>query len=159
MSPNLQPLVATIYNPHTQSKEALIAGFIARRQKFERLFRDVRDAPMIKPEQHYLLQGIRGMGKTTFLLRIAYEIENTPDLRGRLIPIVFNEEEYGIGTLADVWERTARYLEEADNSFDGLYDSITAQYGQDDYEQRALDRIIVALNQQNKKILLLMAST
>lgn len=155
MSANSQPLIATIYNPQNQSKEALIAGFIARKQKFERLFRDVRDAPMTKPEQHYLIQGVRGMGKTTFLLRIAYEIENTPDLRERLIPVVFNEEEYGISSLADVWERTAKYVEEADGAFVGLLDTIIAQYGQSDYEQRALDQLIISLRQHNKKLLLL----
>ena len=155
MSANPQRLIATIYNPHNQSKEALIAGFIDRKQKFERLFRDIHDAPMTKPEQHYLIQGVRGMGKTTFLLRIAYEIENTTDLRDRLIPVVFNEEEYGISSLADVWERTAKYVEEADGAFAGLLDSITAQYGQPDYEQRALDTLIIALRQHNKKLLLL----
>ncbi len=155
MSANPQPLIATIYNPHNQSKEALIAGFIARRQKFERLFRDIRDASMTKPEQHYLIQGVRGTGKTSFLLRIVYEIENTSELRERLIPVVFNEEEYGIGSLADIWERTAKYVEEADGAFAGLLDTITAQYGQPDYEQRALDTLIIALRQHNKKLLLL----
>lgn len=155
MSANSQPLVATIYNPHNQSKDALIAGFIARKQKFQRLFRDIRDAPMTKPEQHYLIQGIRGMGKTTLLLRIAYEIDNTPDLRKRLIPIVFNEEEYGIGSLADVWERTAQYLGENDVAFTDLYDVMTQQYGHDDYEQQALQTLVDALQQQNKKLLLL----
>ncbi|QDK78481.1 ATP-binding protein [Spirosoma sp. KCTC 42546] len=155
MSANPQPLIATIYNPHNQSKEALIAGFIARKQKFERIFRDIRDAPMIKPEQHYLIQGIRGMGKTTLLLRIAYEIDNLPELRQRLIPIVFNEEEYGISSLADVWERTAQYLGETDASFVDLYETITKQYGQAEYEQQAFQTLIAALQQQNKKLLLL----
>ena len=155
MSANPQPLIATIYNPHNQSKEALIAGFIARRQKFERLFRDIRDASMTKPEQHYLIQGVRGTGKTSFLLRIVYEIENTSELRERLIPVVFNEEEYGIGSLADIWERTAKYVEEDDGAFAGLLDTITTQYGQPDYEQRALDTLIIALRQHNKKLLLL----
>lgn len=155
MSANPQPLIATIYNPHNQSKEALIAGFIARKQKFERIFRDIRDAPMIKPEQHYLIQGIRGMGKTTLLLRIAYEIDNLPELRQRLIPIVFNEEEYGISSLADVWERTAQYLGETDASFVDLYETITKQYGQAEYEQQAFQTLIATLQQQNKKLLLL----
>ena len=155
MSANSQPLIATIYNPHTQSKEALIAGFIARKQKFDRLFRDIRDSPMNKPEQHYLIQGIRGMGKTTLLLRIAYEIDNTPELRQRLIPVLFNEEEYGISTLADVWERTATYLGEKEESFADLYETMTQEYGQLDYEPRAFQTLITALQQQNKKILLL----
>ncbi|QKZ12429.1 hypothetical protein [Spirosoma sp. KUDC1026] len=155
MSANTQPLIATIYNPQNQSKEALIAGFIARKQKFERIFRDIRDAPMIKPEQHYLIQGIRGMGKTTLLLRIAYEIDNTPELRQRLIPIIFNEEEYGIGTLSDVWERTAQYLGETDATFADLYEAITKQYGEDDYEQIAFQTLINSLQQKGKKLLLL----
>ncbi|AUD01984.1 ATP-binding protein [Spirosoma pollinicola] len=155
MSPNSQPLIATIYNPHNQSKEALIAGFIARKQKFERLFRDIRDSPMVKPEQNYLIQGIRGMGKTTLLLRLAYEVDNTPELRQHLVPVVFNEEEYGIGSLADVWERTAQYLGETDASFVDLYDTMTQRYGEADYEQQAFQTLIVALQQQNKKLLLL----
>ncbi len=155
MLANPRPLVATIYNPHTQSKEALIAGFIARKAKFDRLFRDIRDAPMTAPEQHYLIQGVRGMGKTTLLLRLAYEIENTPDLYARLIPIVFNEEEYGISSLADLWERTAQYLEEADPLFSGLEKTVVAQYGPDDYERRAIDTIIGELQQHGKKLLLL----
>ncbi|GAB3763693.1 ATP-binding protein [Spirosoma pomorum] len=155
MSANNQPLIATIYNPQNQSKEALIAGFIARKQKFERIFRDIRDAPMIKPEQHYLIQGIRGMGKTTLLLRIAYEIDNTPELRQRLVPILFNEEEYGIGTLSDIWERTAQYLGETDATFADLYEAITKQYGEDDYEQIAFQTLINSLQQQGKKLLLL----
>lgn len=155
MLANPRPLVATIYNPHNQSKEALIAGFVARKSKFERLFRDIREAPMTAPEQHYLIQGLRGMGKTTLLLRLAYEIENTPDLHERLIPIVFNEEEYGMSSLADLWERTAQYLEEEEPLFAGLYDTIIAQYGVDDYERRAIDTLTTALQQHGKKLLLL----
>lgn len=155
MLANPRPLVATIYNPHTQSKEALIAGFIARKAKFERLFRDIREAPMTAPEQHYLIQGVRGMGKTTMLLRLAYEIENTPELYARLVPVVFNEEEYGISSLADLWERTAQYLEEADPLFAGLEKTVVAQYGQDDYERRAIDTILSSLKQHGKKLLLL----
>lgn len=155
MSVNPQPLIATIYNPHNQSKDALIAGFIARKQKFERLFRDIREAPMTTPEQHILVQGIRGMGKTTLLLRIAYEVDNTPELRQRLIPVVFNEEEYGIGSLADVWERTAQYLGETDASFVDLYDTMTQQYGEADYERQAFQTLIGALQKQHKKLLLL----
>ncbi len=155
MSTNTRPLIATIYNPQNQSKEALIAGFVVRKTKFNRLFRDIYDAPMTAPEQHYLIQGLRGMGKTTLLLRLAYEIENTPDLHDKLIPIVFNEEEYGITSLADLWERTAHYLEEADPLFSGLTKNTIACYKQPDYERLAIDTIISALQHHRKNILLL----
>lgn len=150
-----RPLVATIYNPHNQSKEALIAGFVARKAKFERLFRDIHDAPMTSPEQHYMIQGLRGMGKTTLLLRLAYEIEKTPELHERLIPVIFNEEEYGISSLADLWERTAQYLEEANPLFTGLQKEITALYGRSDYERQAIETIVATLQRHGKNMLLL----
>ena len=48
---------------------------------------------MEHPEQHFLIEGKRGMGKTTLLLRLSYEIENDAKLSEWLIPLVFNEED------------------------------------------------------------------
>ena len=155
MFANPRPLVANIYNPHNQSKAELVAGFVVRKKFFEKIFRDIRESKMQHPEQHYIIQGVRGMGKTTMLLRIAYEIENTPTLKKWLIPVVFNEEEYGISSLSDVWEKMAEYLEENSNEFAGLYENIVKHYQSDSYERLALDIIIKALQAKNKKIILL----
>jgi DNA polymerase III delta prime subunit len=107
-----QVRVAAIYNPHTQTKAQLIDGFAVRQKTFQRLFKAIRDSKMQTPEQNYLLLGRRGMGKTTMLLRLAYEIENTPELSDWLLPAVFNEEEYGIRRLFNFWERTMDLLEQ-----------------------------------------------
>ena len=100
-----RPTVANIYNPQNQSRDELIEGFVVRQQTFKKLFKAIKEAKMETPEQHYLILGRRGMGKTTLLLRLAYEIENDSDLNGWLIPLVFNEEEYGIRGLYKFWER------------------------------------------------------
>ncbi len=155
MSANPRPLIANIYNPHNQTKAELIAGFVVRKKFFEKIFRDIQTSTMQRPEQHYIIQGVRGMGKTTLLLRIAYEIENTDELNTWLIPVVFNEEEYGIGSLSDVWEKVAEYLEESSTEFSGLHQEIIKHYQSDGYERLALDLIIKTLQEKKKKIILL----
>jgi TPR repeat protein len=105
-----QTRVATIYNPQTLSKDQLIGGFVARQANFQKLFQAIKDGKMEVPEQHYLLLGRRGLGKTSMLLRLAYAIEDDADLNQWMVPIVFNEEEYGIRRLFKVWERIIELL-------------------------------------------------
>ena len=71
-----KPLVANLYNPHEQSKEQLIKNFVVRQGVFQELFRVIKSSDMTKPERHYLIEGQRGTGKTTLLLRLSYAIEN-----------------------------------------------------------------------------------
>ncbi len=116
------PLVATLYNPHTQTKQQLIDGFVVRNQLFNKLFAEIKATEMRYPEQHLLIEGQRGMGKTTLLLRLAYEIENDAETAQRLIPIIFEEEAfYRISRLFQLWEETAKLLAQRDSFFTGLF--------------------------------------
>ena len=85
-SNTIPPRIAALYNPQNQSKTELINEFAVRQKTFENLFKAIKEAKMEVPEQHYLILGRRGMGKTTLLLRLAYEIENDPTLNSWLIP-------------------------------------------------------------------------
>lgn len=151
-------MVASIYNPDLLTKEQLIRSFVVRIKKFEKLFADIKSAKMEHPEQPILVVGLRGMGKTTLLLRLAYEVENDEVLKEWLLPIVFNEEEYGVTRLFKFWETLAEYLEQKDHSFEGLYDQMDKAYNlQPDpakYEQAAFALLLQALHQQKKKLLL-----
>ena len=73
-----KPLVAKIYNPQNQDRQQLIDSFVVRIKTFKKLFKEISSADMKYPEQHYLILGKRGMGKTTLLLRLAYEVEKKP---------------------------------------------------------------------------------
>ncbi len=151
--------IASIYNPDLLTKEQLIASFVVRLNKFKKLFADIKEAKMEHPEQPILIVGLRGMGKTTLLLRLSYEVENDPDLNAWLLPLVFNEEEYGITKLFKLWETIAQYLEKKDSRFAGLFDRMDKEYERlkNDlkYEQAAFDLLLDALHQQGKKLLLL----
>ena len=108
---------------------------------------------MKHPEQHYIIQGVRGQGKTTLMLRIAYEINNDIELRKRIIPIVFNEEQYNISRLFKLWEAIAEYLEEL-NEINGLYEKMQKFENNDDYEWHCSQILEEALKDHNKKVIL-----
>lgn len=155
MSVKPKNLVATIYNPHNQSEDELISAFVVRLKLFEKLKQDLEISTMKSPEQHYIIQGVRGMGKTTLLRRVEIEVKQNEKLNSWLLSIIFNEEEYGVSSLADVWEKLAEYLELSDDSFTGLLDNITSHYDKGNYERIAFDFISKALQKQQKKVLLL----
>lgn len=153
------PLVASIYNPQNQNREQLINSFVVRLNTFKKLFHEIEGAEMKFPEQHYLIVGKRGMGKTTLLLRLSYEIENTPKLNNWLIPLVFNEEEYSIWKLYKFWIRVAELLEDKEeNYFYGLsqeIENLWDEYDNDeDYEKAVFEVIANKLKTQKKKIIL-----
>jgi TPR repeat protein len=131
LKPKSKPLVANLYNPHEQSKEQLMESFVVRHEVFHELFQDIKSSDMTKPERHYLIEGQRGTGKTTLLLRLSYEIENDCHLRNWLIPIVLKEEAYyGIRDLFRLWETVAQELEVKDRTFSGLTRHMSEAYEQ-----------------------------
>jgi TPR repeat protein len=150
--------VASIYNPDLLTKQQLIGSFVVRLKKFKKIFEDIKSSEMTHPEQPLLVVGLRGMGKTTLLLRLSYEVENTASLNKWLVPIVFNEEEYGINRLFKFWEHVALYLEKKEPQFKGLYDDMDNAYAlinnDERYEQKAFELLIDALHKSGKKLLL-----
>jgi TPR repeat protein/DNA-binding transcriptional regulator GbsR (MarR family) len=155
---NIKPTIDFIYNPDNQSREQLIDGFVVRLKIFKRLFSDIKEGKMESPEQHYLIEGKRGMGKTTLLLRLGYEIENDSSLNSWLIPIVFNEEEYSVRRLYKLWERIASLLEEKNILFKGLHDEMDESYSsflnEEDYEYAIFNLLNTRLEANGKKLIL-----
>lgn len=151
--------IVPIYNPDLLTKAQLIDNFVVRTKKYEKLIADIRGATMENPEQHIMIVGLRGMGKTTLLRRLAYEVENDSTLNKWLIPVIFNEEEYGITKLFKLWETIAEYLAKQDKAFDGLFGRMDAAYTRLNgdhhrYESEAFDLLMEVLHAQQKKILL-----
>ncbi|MDY0093589.1 MAG: hypothetical protein RBT80_12895 [Candidatus Vecturithrix sp.] len=149
------PLVANLYNPHEQSQQQLIESFVARQGLFQDLYLTIKAFDPDQPGQHFLIEGQRGMGKTTLLLRLNYAIEQDAELRRWLIPLAFKEEAYyGIRHLFHLWENIMRALEEKERAFAGLFDQISTTYNDRvDYEQFCYDRLSDALKQQAKQLI------
>jgi TPR repeat protein len=142
-----------IFNPAEESKELLIATFAIRKEAFSRIMKFViATSPSL---QHYLIIGQRGMGKTTLMLRIKYEIEDSVELSKKIIPIRFSEEQYNLSSLPDVWEEIGLFLEKSDKALTGLVDRMISLEKYDNFERLMFEEIVTVLKQKNKRILLL----
>ena len=149
----LPPLL--VYNSNLKTDDEILAEFVVRQDLFEDLFEDIQTAKMDTPEQHYLIVGQRGMGKTTLINRLRVAIEQDENLHKWLIPVVLQEEQYQITELANLWEVVADYLEGIDEvAFAGLFDKMEANYSRSDYERFCFDILSERLRKANKKIIL-----
>jgi hypothetical protein len=99
----------TIFNPHDLSPEGLKARFVVRKALLHELESDLRRGGA----QHHLLIGDHGSGKTMLLLRLAYLIDDDPQLAKRAIALRFPEEQYNVTTLADLWTNAVDALVDA----------------------------------------------
>lgn len=105
-SPSISHGRPPIYNPHQFSHERLASLFVVRRELLARLLDTLRSAP---PDQFcvQLIHGVRGMGKTTLLRRLADVIDHEDaGLRKHWLPLLFPEEQYNLfhpAHLVDNW--------------------------------------------------------
>jgi Flp pilus assembly protein TadD len=102
-----------IFNPALLRKEDLVRGFVARQDVLDRLLDDLRRVQPGSAPQHQLLVGQRGLGKTTLLRRLAFAIEDDPQLSSAWLPLVFPEEQYNVKSLSDFWLNCADALSDA----------------------------------------------
>lgn len=147
-------LISYIYNPANQTSKEITENFVIRLKEFEKIFNDLKTSEMDYPEQHYLILGQRGYGKTTLLLKIYNEIRNSKKLDKKYCAIVFNEEEYNIRRLERLWEQTAEYLSDY-KGFENLYDQMIKHEDKDNYEDIAFNILDENLKTNNKKLILL----
>ncbi len=149
---NTQQRVAHIYNPENQTRQELIDGFVIRTKPFQRIYRSISTTTLEEPPQHFLIEGQRGSGKTSLMLRIRYELQTEGGI-DHLIPVQLPEEQYGIFDLCRLWENVADYLHN-EPGFEDLDTRIDELADREDYPTLCygvLDEFLVA----NKKRLVL----
>jgi DNA-binding MarR family transcriptional regulator len=145
--------IMNLYNPGEKRKDDLIAEFVIRLREFENIFADIKSSKMEHSEQPYLIVGQRGSGKTTLIHRLRYAIEDDPELNPWLIPIAFNEEQYNITELGDLWLRIAEYLEDY-HDMPGIVGEMNKQYGTKNPESKQFEVLERYLNEHKKKIII-----
>ncbi|MCP5550070.1 MAG: tetratricopeptide repeat protein [Akkermansiaceae bacterium] len=146
-----------IYSPGSMSPEQLLDEFIARRRQLETALRIVRENERGEPQQHLLVVGPRGMGKTMLLLALAYKLERDPDLGGEWLPVIFPEETYGIGDLADFWlEATGHLLAAIGNEAEVENIEALREENPEDIEEQARDLFLRHLAGAGKRALIVL---
>jgi len=145
-----------IYNTGLKTATEVNKEFVVRTKEFEAIWEDLQTSTMKFPEQDYFIVGERGMGKTMLLTKIKYSVQHDKKLSKWLIPITYPEEQNNVTELYDLWLNTAEYLgEDYPDIFCGLGEELENLAFNDETEERAFKILNNTLNQQNKKLLLL----
>ncbi len=101
------------YNPGFLSDDELVESFCVRTSEFESIIETLRENTG-NSNQHLIVIGPRGSGKTSLLLRVAIEARRNPELSSRLFPITFAEESYEVSTCGEFWlECLSRLVDQA----------------------------------------------
>ena len=97
------------YNPGFLTDDELVASFCVRKTEFELLVDVLRECTG-SANQHQLVVGPRGSGKTSLLLRVTVEVRRDAVLAARCFPIVFAEESYEVATAGEFWLECLSHL-------------------------------------------------
>lgn len=143
-----------IYNTGQKPKSDLISEFVIRLKEFKKIFSDIESSKMDKPEQNYIITGIRGMGKTMLLQRIKYGILDSKKLNKWLIPIAFSEELYNVYDLIDLWIHISELLEINNRNYQGFHSEMQ-NFALTENEREIFKKLIRELQNNNNKVVLL----
>ena len=101
------------YNPGFLTDEELMASFCVRKAEFDSMVEMLRESTG-PSNQHQIVIGPRGSGKTSLLLRVAAEVRRDPELSHGFFPIVFAEESYEVSSVGEFWlEALSRLADQA----------------------------------------------
>jgi ATPase subunit of ABC transporter with duplicated ATPase domains len=122
------------YTPDEMSETEFLNRFVVRHEVFEEIFEELKEADYSVPNQHYIIIGQRGQGKTTLLRKLKIEVEKDKKLSKFLLPVKFSEEQYRVRQLCRFWEEVADYLQTYyEEIYDGLLDEIEEHIDDENY--------------------------
>ena len=89
-------------NPGFLTDDELVASFCVRTNELKSIVEMLRECTG-SSNQHQIVIGPRGSGKTSLLLRVAAEVHRDAGLSSAFFPVVFTEDSYGVATAGGFW--------------------------------------------------------
>jgi len=145
------------YNPCQSPPEELEATFVARHAILDSILNELRARARTPANQHFLLIGPRGIGKTNLLLMIRYGVLGDDALARAYLPLQTAEEEYSVTSLRDFFARILDLLQEhaSDPQLETAADSLDAANDDYDAAELAIAAVKGFAERSGQKILLL----
>jgi len=120
------------YNPDQYSQKEMEDTFVAREAILQSILDELRERSKSPTNQHFLITGPRGIGKSNLLVMIKNRILSESSLSQGYVPVKTSEEEYSIYCLRDLFSRILELLFDISQDKD-LKDAISRiQYNSDD---------------------------
>lgn len=143
------------YNPSFLSQEELIRSFVVRQMDLELIMEVVRENTG-PGNQHVLVIGSRGAGKTMLVLRAAAEIRQSKELSNLWYPIVFAEESYEVCSPGEFWLEVLFHLGEQTKEarWRKAFEELHTEKDESRLRERALSQVMDFADEQGKRLLL-----
>jgi len=103
----------TKYNPAQMDPAERARRFADRDAEIEALLEIIRDNMGRSSNQHVLVTGARGIGKTALLLRVVDLVRDEASLSPHWFPIVASEEIYRVSSIGEFWLEMLFFLSQA----------------------------------------------
>ncbi|NQT86498.1 ATP-binding protein, partial [bacterium] len=145
------------YNPSFLSDDELADRFVVRHADLKLVVDTVRENTT-RSNQHVLVVGPRGIGKTMLVQRVAAAVRSDPDLSERWYPLSYAEESYEVLTPGEFWLEALFHLgqQTGDGRWHAIYDDLKKnELDEARLRQRALGHLMEFAEAQGKRILLL----
>lgn len=144
------------HNPAFLTEAELVSGFVARRTELDLLVETVRENTATGANQHVLVIGSRGMGKTTLVRRVAAAVRHDAELARRWVPIVFAEESYTVSTAGELWLEAVSHLaaQTQDQRWRRAHEELRGEPDDDRLATRALARLMDFADERGARLLL-----
>ncbi len=143
------------YNPAFLSNEELVRSFVVRHAELELIVQVLREN-VTKSNQHVLVIGPRGTGKTMLVLRAVEEVRTDKDLSKCWYPLVFSEESYQVTTPGEFWLEALFHLGQktGEGRWRQTYRELSSEQDESRLRERALGQLMDFADNQGKRILL-----
>jgi tetratricopeptide (TPR) repeat protein len=143
------------YNPGFSSDKDLIDSFVVRQQYLELILENLRENTGTA-NQHVLVVGARGTGKTMLVRRVAAEVRTDPKLNAQWYPLVFAEESYQITSVGEFWLEALFHIADQTQEarWQTVYEELRTEADETRLRQRALAQLMDFADAQGKRILL-----
>jgi tetratricopeptide (TPR) repeat protein len=142
------------YNPAFLTQEELIKSFVVRTTDLELIMELIRENRG-QTNQHLLIVGLRGSGKTTLALRIAAELRKNKDSLNLWYPIVFSEESYEVCSPGEFWLEALFHISKQTKEYrwKRIYKELRSEIDESRLRDRALAQLMDFADEQGKRLL------
>ena len=143
------------YNPAFLTDDEMIDSFVVRHEDLDLVLQVVRDNTT-GSNQHVLVTGPRGIGKTMLALRVVVEVRRDAELCERWRPVVFAEESYEVTTPGEFWLETIFHIAEHtdDPRWRQTYEELKGETDDVRLRERALAQLMDFADAEGKRLLL-----
>ncbi len=144
------------YNPSFLSDDEIIKTFAVRHTQLSLLLETIRENDSLS-NQHALIVGPRGSGKTTLVQRVAAEIRNDEHLATNWYPLAFAEESYSVSNPGEFWLEALFHLARQTGleRWQLTHRQLATEKDDNQLRERALSQLLDFADEHKQRILLI----